>query len=214
MSTSGTRAAKQKAGPRRLGTWLRITAAVVLSLLLAAALWCRWVYVQIETCADLDQAEKSDAIAVFGAAEYAGKPSPVFRARLDHARSLYARGIAPLVITLGGSGGDGFSEGEVGRNYLMGAGMPESGTIAETQSRNTSDSVRRLAVIARANRINRIVIVSDRIHMFRLHAICQAAGLQVLSSPRAPIPIEQKPQSTDTIFHELVTYTLWRLHLD
>lgn len=213
MSTSGTTAAQHNAR-RRLGTWLRVLTGVLLSLLLAAAVWCRWVYVQIETYADLDQADKADAIAVFGAAEYGGKPSPVFRARLDHAKSLYARGIAPLIITLGGPGGDGFSEGAVGQDYLMGAGLPESGTIAETQSRNTSASVRRLAVIAHANRLNRIVIVSDRLHMFRLHEICEAAGLNVLSSPRAPVPTEQKPQSTDTVFHELVTYTLWRLHLD
>ena len=76
----------------------------VVVLLIAALGWCRWVYGQIEWYAGRDQAMPSDAIAVFGAAEYDGHPSPVFRARLDHAESLYNRGIAPLIITLGGTG--------------------------------------------------------------------------------------------------------------
>lgn len=72
-----------------------------LALILAFLGWSCWVYVQIEDYAGLDQAAPSDAIAVLGAAEYDGQPSPVFRARLDHARELYNRGIAPLIIVLG-----------------------------------------------------------------------------------------------------------------
>ncbi len=187
---------------------------MLLALILAAAGWSRWVYLQIERYAALDQAEKSDAIAVFGAAEYAGKPSPVFRARLDHARNLYTRGIAPLIVTLGGDGGDQYSEGAVGREYLMGAGISDDFLIAETQSTSTSESAKRLAVIARANHLNRLVIVSDAIHMFRIHAICTADGLNVLVSPRSRIATEDRSHSTDTIWHEILTYTLWRLHLD
>ena len=86
--------------------------------------WCRWVYVQIEAYAGQDQAAPSDAICVFGAAEYDGRPSPVYRARLNHALDLYQRGIAPLIITLGGDGGDRFNEGDVGRDYLVGMGVP------------------------------------------------------------------------------------------
>src|SRR5579862_7090069 len=112
---------------------LRIMVAVLLVAAAAAAGWARWVYVQIESYANQDQAAPSDAIGVFGAAEYDGRPSPVYRARLDHARTLYERGIAPLVITLGGNGGDEHSEGAVGREYLMGAGIPGSAVIAETQ---------------------------------------------------------------------------------
>ena len=94
--------------------------AVVLLLALAGGVlgWCRWVYVQIESYAGQDQAAPSDAIGVFGAAEYDGRPSPVYRARLDHALALYQHGIAPLIITLGGNGGDQYNEGAVGREYL------------------------------------------------------------------------------------------------
>src|SRR6202023_3328685 len=77
----------------------------------------------------------ADAIVVFGAAQYDGRPSPVFRARLDHADDLFRKGLATVVITTGGSGADPkFSEGGVGHDYLMRKGIPESALIAETQA--------------------------------------------------------------------------------
>ena len=176
--------------------------------------WCRWVYVQIEHYASRDQAAPADAIAVFGAAEYDGHPSPVFRARLDHAESLYSRGIAPLIITLGGDGGDQFSEGAVGQQYLEGAGVPESDIIAETESTSTDQSVHRLAVIAHTNSLRRIVVVSDGAHLFRIHQICAANGLDVLTSPRPRVQIEGNAGETERMEHEILSYTLWRLHLD
>lgn len=201
--------------PRRRKPWLRLALWLVVAVVLGAGIWCRWVYVQIERYAVLDQAAPSDAIVVFGAAEYDGRPSPVFRARLDHARVLYERGIAPLIVTLGGSLiGDKHSEGGVGREYLMGAGVPESAIIAETQSRSTSESARRTAIIARANGFRRLVIVSDGTHMFRIHEICAADGLNVLTSPRPRTGLESASQNKDAMWHEILTYTLWRLHLD
>jgi vancomycin permeability regulator SanA len=193
---------------------LRWILALLAVLLIAMLVWCRWVYVQIEHYASQDQAAPADAIAVFGAAEYAGHPSPVFRARLDHAESLYSRGIAPLIITLGGDGGDQFSEGAVGQQYLIGAGVPESDTIAETESTSTDESVRRLAVIARTNALRRIVVVSDGAHLFRIHQICAANGLDVLTSPRPRVQIEGNAGETERIEHEIISYTLWRLHLN
>ena len=196
-------------------TWrLRVLLWILLALIVVAGIWCCWVYFQVERYADWDQAAPSDAIGVFGAAEYDGRPSPVFRARLDHAHTLYDHGTAPLIITLGGDGGDEHSEGAVGREYLMGAGIPESAIIAETQSRSTSESARRIAVIARANGIRRLVIVSDGTHMLRIHEICAANGLNVLTSPRPHVGVEDGSQDTDRITHEILTYTLWRLHLD
>src|SRR5450631_490660 len=142
----------------------RILKAGLLLLVLLAVMalgWCRWVFVQIERYASQDQADHADAIAVFGAAEYDGKPSPVFKARLDHAEALYNKGIAPLIITLGGDGGDQYSEGAVGRDYLIGSGVPESDIIAETRSTSTEESARRVAAIARTNGIHKLVVVSD-----------------------------------------------------
>ncbi len=194
--------------------WVR-RAAVVVALALAAGAfaWCRWVYTQIEHYASEDQAAPSDAICVFGAAEYDGRPSPVYRARLDQALELYHRGIAPLIITLGGPGGDQYTEGAVGRDYLISRGVPEQDIIAETQSRDTEESARRVAVIARANGFKRLVIVSDGTHLFRIHALCAAYGLDILTSPRPTAPIEDASLEFDRIAHEILSYTFWRLHL-
>jgi uncharacterized SAM-binding protein YcdF (DUF218 family) len=199
--------------PKHRNWTLRVVLVVLLVLALGVLGWCGWVYVQIEDYAGQDQAAQSDAICVFGAAEYDGRPSPVFRARLDHALVLYKRGIAPLIITLGGNGGDQYNEGGVGREYLVAMGVPEGAIIAETESRNTEESARRIAVIARANGLHRLVIVSDGTHLFRIHEICAADGLDVLTSPRPRVPVEGGSREYERIAHEILSYTFWRLHL-
>jgi uncharacterized SAM-binding protein YcdF (DUF218 family) len=213
MSTHLVTPGPEERRPRR--HWvLRFCFVLVFFLLVAVGAWCGWVYSQIAYFAGMDQATPSDAIVVFGAAEWDGRPSPVFRARLNHALTLYKHGIAPLVITLGGDGGDEYSEGGVGRNYLMTQGVPETAIIAETQSRTTSESARRVEVIARANHLQRLVIVSDGSHLFRIHAICAADGLNVLTSPRPQVVIADRPRDFERYAHEILAYTLWRLRLD
>jgi uncharacterized SAM-binding protein YcdF (DUF218 family) len=194
--------------------WLLRAALVLVLILLGGVLaWCRWVYVQIESYAHQDQAAPADAIGVLGAAEYDGRPSPVYRARLDHALELYHRGIAPLIITLGGPGGDQFTEGSVGEDYLISKGVPEQAIIAETESRNTEESARRIAVIAHVNGLHRLVVVSDDTHMFRIHAICASEGLDVLTSPRPRPAVDDRTLEAERIAHEILSYTFWRLHL-
>jgi uncharacterized SAM-binding protein YcdF (DUF218 family) len=101
----------------------------------------------------------------------------------------------------------------VGREYLMGMGIPEEAIIAETESRNTEESARRIAVIARANSLRRLVIVSDGTHLFRIHEICAAEGLDVLTSPRPRVAVEGGSDDFERVAHEILTYTLWRMHL-
>jgi uncharacterized SAM-binding protein YcdF (DUF218 family) len=195
--------------------WIfRYTLLAIVAFCCIALGWCVWVYAQIQHYAGIDDAAKADAIAVFGAAEYDGRPSPVFRARLDHAASLFNHGVAPLIIALGGDGGDEFSEGGVGRSYLMGVGIPESAIIAETKSRSTAEAARRLAAIARTNQFRRLVVVSDDTHLFRIHAICAAYGLDVLTSPRPRVDVEGGSSDIDSIRHEILSYTAWRLHME
>lgn len=176
--------------------------------------WFVWLNGQIEYYAARDQARPADAIAVFGAAEYDGRPSPVLRARLDHALGLYQERLAPLIITLGG-GGVHDSEGAVGHDYLVAHGVPETQVIAETQSSNTEESARRLSTIARENHLNRIIAVSDGTHLFRIHSLCASFGLDVYTSPR---PRQQARPLTpweegQRLFHEMLSFTLWRLHM-
>src|SRR5579862_2389955 len=135
----------------------RIVWGLAGALVLAAVAWVVWVDRQIHYFADRNEAQPADAIAVFGAAEYDGRPSPVLRGRLDHALALYREKLAPLVITLGGGDPtDRHSEGGVGHDYLMGHGVPDAAVIAETESQNTEESAKRLAVIARANHLKTI----------------------------------------------------------
>ncbi len=177
------------------------------------ALWFIWVYQQIRKAEVQDFAYYADAIAVFGAAEYNGRPSPVLRARLDHALELYRQGLAPMVITLGGGRDPQFSEGEVERDYLLAHGVPDASIIAETDSSDTEQSVLHLAQIARANHFQKIDVVSDGTHLFRIRELCRAQGLYVRTSPR---PVGKPLDLWDQVkryAHEIASYTLWRLHL-
>jgi uncharacterized SAM-binding protein YcdF (DUF218 family) len=178
-----------------------------------AGCWVAWVYRQIEHYSTVDEARPADAIAVFGAAEYDGRPSPVLRARLEQGLLLYRQGLAPLIITLGGSGDPQHSEGGVGHDFLVAQGVPESQIIAETLSRTTDESARRLAAIAQANHIHSILAVSDGTHLFRIHQLCESYGLTVYTSPRAVgRPIGRWPEF-ERVAHEIVSYTVWKLGL-
>ena len=199
---------------RALSTSRRVLRWLLLAGLLVVVGWFVWLYGQIHYYATHDQARPADAIAVFGAAEYDGRPSPVLRARLDHALALYRERLAPLVITLGGGeGGPHNSEGGVGHDYLLAHGVAEEQIIAETQSTNTEESAARLAAISRENHLNRILAVSDGTHLFRIHALCASMGLNVVTSPR----LEARPlglwDAAMRLMHEMISYTLWRLKM-
>lgn len=201
-----------KRGVRRHG--LRRAATGVLAVaVLGAACWVIWVYSEIEHYAGIDQARPADAIAVFGAAEYDGRPSPVLRARLEQGLLLYRQGFAPLIVTLGGSGDPVHSEGGVGHDFLVAQGVPESRIIAETQSRTTAASARRLAAIAEANHLHTILAVSDGTHLFRIHQLCESYGLTVYTSPRPVGRSIGRVARFSRLVHEIASYTGWKLGL-
>jgi uncharacterized SAM-binding protein YcdF (DUF218 family) len=204
---------RQKERPSFWRTFLRF---LLILVLLVTAGWVVWVYQQIDSVARNDEAQSADAIAVFGAAEYSGRPSPVLHARLDHAVDLYHKQIAPLIITLGG-GSDkdsGNTEGGVGRDYLLANGVPLANIIAETTSTDTEQQVRRLAQIARENHLQHIVVVSDGTHLFRVREMCEDAGLDVYTSPRPALGHISNYDLLMRYFHEILSYTAYRLHLN
>ena len=207
---------QRASNPVRRRSGLRLLVVLLLGLLVMTGAWGAVVSRLIAEAAGQDQAATSDAIAVFGAAEYDGRPSPVFHARLDHAADLYQRGIAPLVITLGG-GGDkdsGKSEGGVGRDYLLARGVPLENIIAETTSVDTEQQVHRLAAIARDHDLHAIVVVSDATHLFRIRELCERAGLEVYTSPRAPVGHLSDYKLARRYGHEIVSYTALKLGLE
>lgn len=155
--------------------------------------------------------KKADVIVVFGAAEYAGHPSPVLKARLDHGYELFQQGMAPVVITTGGSALDpDFSEGGVGRDYLLRRGLPEQALIAETQGSDTAQSAERVANIMRANGMHSCIAVSDEYHVFRIRALLEHEGVQVELAPRP----ESRPRHLGdrfvAVMREAASYLVWK----
>lgn len=170
--------------------------------------------IQIVRESGLQEVHPSGAIVVFGAAQYAGRPSPVFRARLDHAYDLFQRGVAPVVITTGGSGDDPtFSEGGVGHDYLMHRGIPEPRLIAETQGSDTASSAERVAVIMRTNRMRSCVAVSDAYHVFRIRKLLEHEGVRAYVAPRPDSRPRSVWQRALAVLREAASYTAWRLHI-
>lgn len=209
MSPTQNRA---KSSPRKRVHWMRW---FVVMLLLVVVGWFTWVYGQIVSTANVDNAQPADAIAVFGAAEYAGRPSPVLHARLDKAVSLYERGMAPVIVTLGG-GSDkdsGKTEGGVGRDYLLANGVPYDRIIAETKSIDTEQQVSRLAAIATREHFHHIIVVSDGTHLFRIALLCHREGLDVYTSPRALLGHIDDLDAAQRVTHEMLSYTALRFNL-
>ena len=183
-------------------------------LVVATLLFLLVISFRIVGEASREEVRPVDAIVVFGAAEYAGRPSPVFRARLDHAFDLFERKIAPVVITTGGSGYDpDFSEGGVGHDYLMHRGVPEGSLIAETQGSDTAQSAERVAVIMRTNRMHTCVAVSDEYHVFRIKKLLEHEGVEVYVAPRPGSRPHSWWQRAFAVLRESFSYLLWRLHL-
>lgn len=158
------------------------------------------------------QLNPADAIVVFGAAQYDGRPSPVFKARLDHANALFRQGLAGVIITTGGAAADPkFSEGGVGHDYLMRKGVPESALIAETTASDTSQSAQRVAVIMRANHMQSCIAVSDAYHVFRIREMLEHEGLRVYLAPRADSRPRSAWQQSVAILRESASYLVWKL---
>ena len=143
-----------------------------------------------------DQRRPVDAIVVLGAAQYTGKPSPVLRARLDHAFTLYQEGLAATVVVTGGIGaGDRVSEATVGRQYLVGRGVPEAAVVVRPEGRSTQASVRSVADWAADRGVKRVLLVSDPFHMLRLRLETARTGLEAFTSPTRTSPISGRWRS-------------------
>jgi uncharacterized SAM-binding protein YcdF (DUF218 family) len=168
--------------------WLRIGWSICV---LALGAWL------LSLCAVLyfeqrDDARPADAIVVLGAAQYAGHPSPVLEARLNHAIALWRRGLAPVIIFTGGVGDrDTTSEAAVGQRYAIKAGVPERAILMENAGRNTMESLQQVAMLmsTAAKRQPRVILVSDPFHMLRLSILARRYGLTPYTSPTRTSPI-------------------------
>lgn len=140
--------------------------------------------VAVLRAATRDDAQRAEAIVVLGAAQYRGKPSPVLRARLDHAVDLYKRGLAPRVVLTGGvAEGDTASEAAVSRVYVLAAGVPDSAILTENEGRTTGQSISGVARMLHARRLDTVVVVSDPFHVLRAARTARREGLVAYASP-------------------------------
>jgi uncharacterized SAM-binding protein YcdF (DUF218 family) len=189
--------------------WLRLLIGVVSAALILLAVTA----LQVVHSASLQETNRADAIVVFGAAEYYGRPSPVLRARLNHAFDLYQLHLAPVIITTGGAADDPkFSEGGVGQDHLHKLGVPESALIAETQGSNTAESARRVAVIMHANGLHSCIAVSDAYHVFRIRKLLEHEGVgPVYVAPRPDSRPHSGFQRSLAVLREATSYLLWRV---
>lgn len=175
--------------PKRPSHWRRRVAWIV-----AAVLAGGWLFSisAVVVWGKRDTARHADAIIVLGAAQYAGRPSPVLRARLEHGADLWKRGLAPRLVLTGGTGhGDTTSEAAVGRRFMIRAGIPDSAVLLEARGRTTRESLAAVAGLLKAEQWNTVILVSDPFHMLRLWVLARQYGLEPLLSPTRNGPIAE-----------------------
>ena len=153
-----------------------------------------------------DRARTSDAIVVLGAAQYVGRPSPVLRARLDHALDLWQRGLAPRLIFTGGTGvGDTTSEAAVSRIYALKHGVPDTAILMENEGRTTRESLAAVSSIMHARQMRSAILVSDPFHMLRLRILSTQYGVDAYTSPTKTSPISaNKAQALAYVLSESI----------
>jgi uncharacterized SAM-binding protein YcdF (DUF218 family) len=146
-------------------------------------------FAQIGMAASRDEARPAQAIVVLGAAQYDGRPSPVFRARLNHAAMLYEHRLAPVVVvTGGGKPGDRYSEARAAAEYLYAHGVPDRAQRREAEGRSSWESLAAVSRFLRREGIDQVLLVSDPWHSYRIQAIAEAEGLTAYTSPTTTSP--------------------------
>lgn len=177
--------------PIRWSKWLRWATGFVLMLV---ALWLITIGL-ILLAGARPNPMKADAILVLGAAQWNGKPSPVLKARLDHAIDLHRQSIAPFLIVTGGVGrGDSVSEGEVARRYVERAGIPPNEVMVEGKGITSAESIMAAAELMRDANLSTAIVVSDAYHMLRVQILARRAGIKTYRSPAPESPIDRKFQ--------------------
>jgi uncharacterized SAM-binding protein YcdF (DUF218 family) len=163
---------------------LRLAVKAGLVLLALGMLYVGVTFVQVWLAARADDAPSADAIVVMGAAQYNGKPSPVFAGRLDHSVELYDGGLADWVVVTGGRReGDEFTEASAAAGYLIARGVPESAMLLESSGENSWQSLAAAARILRDRDLTEVILVSDPYHSLRIRAIADEVGLEPHVSP-------------------------------
>ncbi len=198
----------------RSGGRRRLRAAALL-LGLAAAAYAGWIFHQVERASRGDRLQPAQAIVVFGAAEYDGRPSPVLLGRLQRALALYRAGLAPELMVTGGAGGDPhFTEAGVGAAWLRAQGVRAGQVWIDPRSATTPASVRRVTAVLRRRGWRTVIVVSDGYHLFRLEQLFRQRGITAYGAPR------QRPAGASRwgwdwmAWRQVIAYLLSRLGIN
>ena len=187
----------------------RVGLACVAGLLIVVA-YATW---RIWDQGGRDDARPADAIVVLGAAQYNGVPSPIYRARLDHAIDLFEEGVAPVLVMTGGKlPGDRTTEADAGRNYAIAHGVPADAILVEDQGRTTLESLRTVGTMLDDRGAGPAVFVSDPTHMLRVLRIAKDQGIDAFGSPTRTSPLDANPpERLRATAHELGALALYFL---
>jgi uncharacterized SAM-binding protein YcdF (DUF218 family) len=171
-------------------TWKLVRRVTIVVLLILLAFYLV-TFVQVWGAADADDREKTEAIIVLGAAQYNGRPTDVFKARLDHAAALWHAGVAPTIVVTGGKQpGDEFTEAGAGADYLHELDVPDESILRETTGTSSWESLAASARFLQERGIQRVTLVSDPFHSLRIRLIAEELGFDASTSPTRSSPID------------------------
>jgi len=184
-------------------------------LVLLGVLWVAYLVTlvaRICVAGQQDERGTADVIIVLGAAQYDGRPSPVYQARLDHALELYAEGRAPYLLFTGGRRrGDRYTEAEAGALYAQHHHVPASATLCEAQGRTTMQSMQACTEIMRQRQLHSAILVSDPFHAFRLRRMAHDLGMTARVSPANHSRVRSARAQAYYVFREVCIYAVYRL---
>jgi uncharacterized SAM-binding protein YcdF (DUF218 family) len=190
---------------KRIAAWLSLPPIIFLLG------YMFYVADEIERQSSMDESRPADVILVMGAAEYRGRPSQVLQGRLNHALLLYLKHMAPYILTTGGAGGDpNFTEGEVGRAYLVTHGVPAEAIITQAVGSTTVQSIDAAVETMRRMNLRSCIVVSDGYHIYRVKRLLEVEGIKVYGSPRPPAGSLTPRKLRWRYLKQAVGFMLWR----
>jgi uncharacterized SAM-binding protein YcdF (DUF218 family) len=186
----------------------------LLVIVLLVGAYPAWLAFSIWRQSHRDELHPADAIVVLGAAQYNGIPSPVFKARLDHARFLYNQGFSHTVIVTGGKEpGDHFTEAQAARKYLESKGIPADRILGQNIGRNTLESLESVHDVAVHHDIHSLLLVSDPLHGERIKTIATDLGFHpVYASPDSYVELNRsRTTKAGELIHETASLLLYKI---
>lgn len=177
--------------------------------LLVYASWQAW---DINRVGYSDDGSHADCAIVLGAAAYHKKPSPVFKARIDHAIKLYKNGRVDKVLLTGGFGKNAeFSESEVAYEYCKANGIPQKDILLEKKSQTTEQNIIEAQKVMQKEGFKNALIVSDPWHLKRSLAMTAKHHLSAKPSATQTSMYRSEKSQWQFLLREMYYLQVWRL---